>query len=301
MLMLPAQTEVNSRIPQKTIFLRTIRKPNYRTLYTEQVQELWWRNKLSRETFGIERIGAFPEIEIFETKLCNKTLDKRLLREIDRAIPYYILHVLTYEDKHQILMADKTMRGSNIRVNNYLRSCWLDDNMLSLDFQEKSIGKLYESLGQQIRAGSHKAVNTIATAESDAFLRYFQTMAMARSYKPILIIAALQSGGQLSIREAAAFFRRYYAERIQNGLPVEKGNCVYADPAATDKEIESNLIRNPVAALCKSGFFTYDQTTRMFSLRQEIYDGLTVDDVDTVLQICQMRLTDYFHRSSSSR
>lgn len=192
------------------------------------------------------------------------------------------------------------MRGSNIRVNNYMRSCWLDNNALSLDFREKSIDKLYESLGQQILTSSQRTNSISATAESDAFLQYFQSMSMTRSYKPILIIAALQSGGQISIRDAAAFFRRYYAERIQNGLPIEKGNCVYSDPDATEKEIESNLLHNPVAALCRSGFFTYDSATRTFSLLQDIYDGLTVDDVDRIIQICQVRLTDYFHRGRIS-
>ena len=294
MLKLPSETEVNSRIQNETIFMRAIRKSGYRALYTDQVNELWWRNKLSEQNFGFDQIGVFKEIEVFETKLSDRTLDKRLLRETDRAIPYYILHVLSFSDRYQVLVADKHMKGSNVRVENYIRSCWLSSDELSFDFGEKSIDRLYESLERQVVAKSRKSLGSVPEEESDAFMRYFRKMAMTRSYKPVLIIATLRSGGQISINKAADFFRKYYSDRIKNELPVEKGKCVYSDLDTTQKDIENNLIKNPVAALCGSGFFTYDQNARVFSFAPGIYDGLTVDEIDAVIQICRERLTDYF-------
>lgn len=294
MLELPIETEVNSKIPKETIFLRAIQKQGYRAIYADQVNELWWRNKLSKQNFGFKQIGLFKEIEVFETKLNDRTLDKRLLREIDRAIPYYILHVLSFDDMYQVLVADKSMKGSNVRVENYRRSCWLESNELSFDFNEKSIDRLYESLERQVIAKSRKLLDTASNGESNAFMWYFRKMAMSRSYKPVLIIATLRSGGQISVNKAADFFRKYYSDRIKSGLPVENGRCVYSDFDATQKDIENNLIKNPVAALCGSGFFTYDQNARIFSLAPGLYDGLTMDEIDTVIQICRDRLTDYF-------
>ena len=298
MFYLPIATEVNSFIPQQTIFQRAIRKQDYRLLYTEQVGELWWRNKLSEQNFGLAHVGGFPEIEIFEVKVKLKTIDKRILREIDKAIPYYILYVFASEDKYQILLADKSIRGGKIRVENYARSCWLCENELALDFNEKAIDKLYNSLNHQVRAKGKKSHGVVVQEECDMFMEYFQKMAMTRSYKPVLIIAALQNGGQISISNAANYFKWFYTDRKKRGLPIESGRCVYSDPDSSDKDIETNLIRNPVAALCESGhaFFTYDSENRVFMLKPEIYDGLTVDKIDRIISTCRMRITEYFKR-----
>lgn len=296
MFSLPVETEVDLLIRDEILGKRAFSKPQYRTIYSEQVRELWWRNKLSKENFAIEHASAFPELEIFETYCEEKTLDKRLLREIDRAIPYYILHVLTYEDKHQILLANKKMVRGNIRVENYIRSSWLGDKELTFDFTEKSIDRLYESLEEQVLTRAKSSQKNVSEEESNAFLRYFQKMVMSRSYKPVLVMATLQYGGQISVQNAAAFFRRYYAERIRCGLPIEQGTCVYSDPGATEKEIEDNLIRNPITALCGSGYFTYDKATRTFSLAPGLYDALTTDEIDGILQICRGKITEYFQR-----
>lgn len=296
MFSLPAETEVDFLIPNKILFFRAFHKTSYRTLYTEQVQELWWRHKLSMQNHPIRHTGAFPELEILETKLTGKALDKRLLRELDRSIPYYILHVLTYEEKHQLLIANKKMQRNSIRVENYIRSAWLDDNALTLDFGEKSLDRLYESLGRQILTKADTKSNATSLEACDAFQRYLQTLVMSRSYKPILILATLQYGGQISVSNAAAFFRHYYAERRQRGLPIEKGTCVYTDPDATEREIESNLIRNPIHALCGSGFFTYDPVTQLFSFAPGLYDTWCVDEIDGILQLCQAKLQAYFAR-----
>lgn len=296
MFSLPMETEVNNLIRNNILFARAIHASNDRELFVTQVQELWWRNTVSQVSFAIEHTGAFPELEIFETNLKGKTLDKRLLREIDRAIPYYILHVLTYEDKHQILLANKKMVRGKILVENYIRSSWLKENELTLDFAERSIDSLYESLRRQVLVKSRSTPHVMYTEERSAFLRYFQKMVMSRSYKPILVMATLQYGGQISVQNAAAFFRRYYAERIRCGLPIEQGTCVYSDPDATEKEIEDNLIRNPITALCGSGYFTYDKATRTFSLAPGLYDALTTDEIDGILQICRGKITEYFQR-----
>ena len=295
---LPVNTEVNNLIPQKTIFLRAVRKPAYRALYAEQVRELWWRNKLYEQNFSLGHIGAFSEIEVFEAKLKSGTVDKRLLREIDRAMPYYIIHVLESEEKYQILVADKRIHGGKIRIENYARSRWLGENELDLDFGERSIDKLYESLSSQVRTKAKKPHNSVVKEECDSFMDYFRKMAMTRSYKPVLIIAVLQSGGQITVSNAANYFKWFYADRQGRGLPIERGRCVYSDPDASDKDVETNLIKNPVNALCESGrdFFQYDPESQIFMLKPEIYDGLTVDEIDMIISTCRMRITEYFKR-----
>ncbi len=294
MLELPVETEVNRKIENEKIFGKAIPEYERRALYAKQVNELWWRNKLSEQNFALKHIRTINEIEVFEIKLNNRTFDKRFLHKIDRAIPYYILHVLSFNGRYQALVANKSLKDDNVCVKNYIRSGWLNSGELSFDFGEKSIERLYESLGKQIAAKSQKSPGILSNEGSDDFMQYFKKMRMQRSYKPTLIIATLQNGGQISIDEAADFFKNYYRDRMNNGLPIECGRCVYSNLDATQKDMENNLIKNPVAALCGSQFFTYDQNARIFSLAPGIYDELSVDDIDEVIKICREKLDNYF-------
>ena len=296
MLNLPTVTEINSVISNEALFEKSAMKPIYRLLYSEQVRELWWRNKLSEQNYGFENTDASREIEVFETKLHFHALDKRILREIDNSTSNYILHILTSDNRHRILISNKRITNSSVLVDNYLRSRWLNDSEMTFDFSEKTADRLYESLRRQIMDISTKVSESAINEECVEFRNYLHNMAMTRSYKPILVIATIQNGGQISVTNAINFFRNFYFERRTTGLPIESGACVYSDPDSTDKEMEDNLIKNPVAALCRSGFFKFNPSTQEFSLVPEIYDGLTVNEIDWAVQICKSRISDYFGR-----
>lgn len=87
---------------------------------------------------------------------------------------------------------------------------------------------------------------------------------------------------------------RFYHDRKLAGLKAETGNCIYADEPDNIKGIKYNLIHNPVDALCRSGFFEYDAENQIFSFANDIYDGLTLDEVDEIIRLCSIRLQNYF-------
>ena len=97
----------------------------------------------------------------------------------------------------------------------------------------------------------------------EELLEYCQTMKMSYSYKPVLILALLHAGdknGELTIGEAAQYFRNYYNKRRAKGLPVEKKNCIYQRTDITEQQIAGNMRANPVQALVESGFFYVEET-----------------------------------------
>ena len=58
--------------------------------------------------------------------------------------------------------------------------------------------------------------------------------------------------------------------------------------------MERNVIVNPINALMNSGLFEYDDVNRLFYIKSEIYDSLTLVLVDKIERICKARLSDYF-------
>lgn len=128
-------------------------------------------------------------------------------------------------------------------------------------------------------------------------LDYCKTMKMSYSYKPVLILALLHSGnngGCISIEKAAAYFREYYSGRKAQGLLIEKKRCIYFRDDVTDKQIIENLIANPVKALVGSGYFFYNEDSRVFSISPEIWNAIDESSKATITSLCHQRLKYYY-------
>lgn len=294
-LQLPESTAFNKVIPKNKIFVHTISSPLLREIYDEQIETIIWRNKLSAETFNVKVENGFSELEIFDIAMKTRSVDKRLLRQIDKGIPYYIFHVLNYEDRYQAWIANKRDFSGKIKVENYLRTLWLDERDFRFSFDGGTIQSIYNNLKEQVEEKrKRKIIKAEQLEECNAFMDYFRKMKMTRSYKPVLILATIQAGGSITVEQAAHFFVKFYHNRKLSGLKPEVGNCIYADDPDNIKGIKYNLIHNPVDALCHSGFFEYDTENQVFSFSNDIYDGLTLDEIDEIGRLCNIRLKNYF-------
>lgn len=294
-LHLPESTAFNKVIPKDKIFLHTISSQTLREIYDEQIETITWRNKLSAETFDVKAENGFSELEVFDIGMKTRSVDKRLLRQIDKGIPYYIFHILNYEDRYQAWIANKRDFSGKIKVENYIRTLWLGESDFRFSFEGGTIQGIYNNLREQVEEKrKRKIVKAEQIEECNAFMDYFRTMKMTRSYKPVLILAAMQAGGSITVEQAVHFFVRFYHDRKLAGLKAEAGNCIYADDPDNIKGIKYNLIHNPIKALCSSGFFEYDAENQVFSFANDIYDGLTLDEIDEIGYLCNIRLKNYF-------
>lgn len=294
MLNLPKTTEFNREIPKEKLFFHTITTPTLQGIYDEQIEKVIWSNKLSPSTMNISANSSFSELEVFDISLKSHSLDKRLLRQMDKNIPYYIFHVLNYNGKYQACIANKKSYHQKVKVDNYIRTLWLNEQDFDFSFEGKTIDSIYSSLKNQIEF-KRKIVKSQQLEECNAFMHYFRTMKMSRSYKPVLILATLQFGGSISVEQAGNFFVKFYESRKSAGLKPEVGKCIYADEPNNLTAIHYNLIHNPIEALCRSGFFTYDAANKVFSFSNDIYDGLTLDEIEEITNVCKLRLNKYFN------
>lgn len=136
-----------------------------------------------------------------------------------------------------------------------------------------------------------------ASDKKRALFDYCKNMRMTYSYKPLLIMAVLDSGivsGKISINEVISYFRNYYNNRRASSLKIEKANCIYHDPSACDDRIAGNIVSNPVKALMSSGYFIFNGQEEYFGFLPEIWGVLSDSDKAALRSLCVGRLEKYF-------
>ena len=161
----PVSTEFNKRIPKQKFYENIEVSPAVKRIFVEQIRIIYWRNKLAAATLNLAAGDAVTEIEIFEVKLNTPQLDEAVLRQIDKAIPYHILFVLTYEGKAQAWIGYKeaSSGGNAFKVNRYYHTDWMPENELCFTISGLNMDAVYESLvrqiaGERLQALSHESL-----------------------------------------------------------------------------------------------------------------------------------------------
>ena len=166
MLILPPSTAYGKRIPKQKFYDNLDVTPELKRVFVEQIAQITWRSKLAAVTLNVAAGAAVTELEVFEVKLNQPTLDTRVLQRTDQQIPYHILFLLTFEGKAQAWIGYKEARqGSSnaFKVNAYYHTEWMAEEALPLHVEGLTLDAVYESFVRQV-AGERLA--EAGTAES---------------------------------------------------------------------------------------------------------------------------------------
>ena len=144
MLGLPRSTEVNRRVAKEKLYQNAALAPQTREMIKDQIESVFWRNKLADSTMAISAGETAPEIQIFEIQLRQRELDKRVLPAIAKAIPYKILFILVFDDEAQAwIEASGTFYNTD----------WQSLDGFTLKFEGLNLDAVYENLARQISGG----------------------------------------------------------------------------------------------------------------------------------------------------
>ncbi len=144
MLGLPRSTEVNRRISKEKLYQNVALTPQTREMIKDQVESVFWRNKLADSTMAISAGETVREIQIFEILLRQRELDKRVLPAFAKAIPYKILFILVFGDEAQAwIEASGTFYNTD----------WQPLGGFMLKFEGLNLDAVYENLARQISGG----------------------------------------------------------------------------------------------------------------------------------------------------
>jgi len=141
MLGLPPSTEVNRRVAKEKLYANADISVSLREIVKEQVEAVFWRNKLATGTFNVGAGESVSELQVFEIQLRQRNIDKRLLSIIAKAIPYKILFILTFEGKAQAWIE---------AVGTFYNTEWQPADDLVIKFDGLNLDAVYENVVRQI-------------------------------------------------------------------------------------------------------------------------------------------------------
>jgi hypothetical protein len=144
MLGLPYSTEVNRRVAKEKLYANTTLTQQLRDIIKDRIESIVWRNKLADSTMGISAGETISEIQVFEVRLRQRELDKRVLPAIAKAIPYKILFLLVFNEEVQAWI-----EASGAFYNTE----WLPLEGFTLKFEGLNLDAVYENLTRQISGG----------------------------------------------------------------------------------------------------------------------------------------------------
>ena len=177
------------------------------------------------------------------------------------------------------------------RLKWYVKSFYRDGNL-------ESINEI-EALSHEIRLLVEDQINK--SKEASHFIQelkeYVQNTKITYSYKLVLLIAFIakaNDSGELTLDDATEFVRNYYNNRRRQGKTVEKKGSLYLDKTVTDKQIQFNLIHNPIKALDGSKFFNYDSESQILSMPGDMWRHIGPSEKTVLNQACISRLEEYY-------
>lgn len=153
MLSFPKSTEYNKRIPKQNFYKNLTLSAALKRAMVEQINTIYWRNKISADTLPVEKGESVTELEVFEIKLNQLSLDPEIIRLMDREIPYHILFLLTYNGQCQAWIGykEKSLTKENtFKVNSYYHSPWLPSDELDFTLDGLTMDAIYDHLVRQI-------------------------------------------------------------------------------------------------------------------------------------------------------
>ena len=155
MIEFPESTRFDRRIPKKKFYENLSVTPALKRIFTDQIDSIGWRNKLSSDTLNVAKGEQVEELEVFHIVLRQKHLDNAVLELIDREVPYHILFLLKYGGDFQAKIGYKEPGGRTaFKVDAYYQTAWMAWDALPLTLGGLHLDAIYENFVRQIAGRS---------------------------------------------------------------------------------------------------------------------------------------------------
>lgn len=186
MLGLPQSTELKKIITKKQFYENVEVSTAIKKGFSAQIHRITWRDKLATTTLNVATGERVEEVEVFELRLNQSSIDESLLKQIDTVIPYHILFVLEYEGKCQACIGYKEINdaGKNAaKVTRYYYTDWTAEADFAITIEGLSMDAIYENIVRQI-AGDALADNKQETLQ-DSVEREQKRQALQKKIKAL--------------------------------------------------------------------------------------------------------------------
>lgn len=123
---LPIQTKKDKSIPKNAFYDYATTKQ--KQLFVDVVDKIRWQNKLAPDTINLAG-DEVQEIQIFEIQLKQKKNIESVLPIIEKAIPYHIIFIISFNDEVMLYTSQKhthPVNENNAVVDWVFKTDWFD-------------------------------------------------------------------------------------------------------------------------------------------------------------------------------
>ncbi len=153
MIELPHSTVYGKRMPKEKFYAHLQLAPALKRSFVEDVDYFVWQHKLASSTLNIEAGERVKEIAIFHVYLKSARYNPAIFKLIDKSVPVYVLYVLHYEEKAQLLLSYKQAHASKavaFKVLETFVSDWFTEADISLSLEGLNLDAIYENFVRQV-------------------------------------------------------------------------------------------------------------------------------------------------------
>lgn len=159
-------------IPKNKIYEHAGANTALKDLFVRDVEQIIWAYKLAPETVNLAATERVAEVQVLRITARTKDLDPRVLRAIDKAIPFPVIFEIVHDGRIKLAAAYKRPSEADAThwvVGEHFESEWLPEDTprpplpVALD-----MGVLYEQLLAPLVAGQTSSLLAAAGVSSDA-------------------------------------------------------------------------------------------------------------------------------------
>jgi len=142
---------------------------------------------------------------------------------------------------------------------------------------------------------------TIITDQNrkQVFIKMVSQMMMTYSYKPVLLKALLElsdSSGTASIADIVLYFLKFYKQRRDMKLPVEKVDSVFYKEDCSFEEAKHVIEIYPLKRFSDIGAIQYAPKSETVAFNGSLWVNLSDEDKKSIIEICNNKLSEYYQR-----
>jgi superfamily II DNA or RNA helicase len=138
----------------------------------------------------------------------------------------------------------------------------------------------------------------------DLFAQFVADMDMTMSYKPVMLLALLDhvdANGRARLADVVRAFRRFYEERREAGLIVERPLAAMGRVADLDEtEVQRLMLAKPFEKFERRKYLKYDRDLAYIRFDPALWRRLKSEDLDRLRALCGEAIREYYERIGTS-
>ncbi|MEI7668192.1 MAG: hypothetical protein WCI62_04310, partial [Erysipelotrichaceae bacterium] len=150
---------------------------------------------------------------------------------------------------------------------------------------------------EKIRTDKNLGVHNESTLLPD-FIEFLKDKQFTFSFKVIFILSLMKNidiNGEADLNSIRSTYVKFYLDRLERNLKVDRDNCVYTKEYLSDERIVNNsILTNPFEKYERKRFVFYNKDLSKISINETLWSQLTETNFKEIEETMINHLEEYY-------